>query len=383
MGKDFHRIESAGRQLLALSRLSIEGVIDSKLQVDEIDWPIVFYLAKNHSLIGIVLGGIEHLPKEKLPDKELLLQWLGQTEYIKSQNIVITKVIKKIVAIFENEGIQGVVLKGQGLACLYPRSELRANGDIDYLLINVETSTWLIKKVLKMASSDSKYLHATYHHCDFGNFSGVEVEVHWRASWMFNPLTNKRLQRIMKGLLEQGNVECGGWKMPSLAFQRIYNLVHIYRHLFSTGISMKQLVDYYIVLRASANVCNNDVDDLQKKALIRQLKELHMERFVSALMWIMYEYMGVPKDWLIFEPDAKRGCCLWSEILKSRDDSLKSKNETGNIHFFGNVYFKMKKSIRLFRFGPGEVFFSLIWRIWHALYWMPKYKLIYTMSNSL
>lgn len=60
-----------------------------------------------------------------------------------------------------------------------------------------------------------------------------------------------------------------------------YLLHHIYRHLFSEGIGLRQVMDYYFALRAISLT----TDDRRK--LLAAVKDFGMERFACGLMWVL------------------------------------------------------------------------------------------------
>lgn len=87
--------------------------------------------------------------------------------------------------------------------------------------------------------------------------------------------------------------------MPTAAFNRVYILVHIYRHLFGEGIGLRQLMDYYYVLRQGCT-------EQEREATVNVLKDLGMWRFVGAVMYVMQEVFGLPQENMLAEPDERR-----------------------------------------------------------------------------
>ena len=90
------------------------------------------------------------------------------------------------------------ILKGQGNALLYPNPLWRTPGDID-----VWTKTKSegrcnkddVRKVIEFVQEKNPKEKVCYHHVDYGEYEGVEVEMHYRPSFMFNPVHNCRLQQ--------------------------------------------------------------------------------------------------------------------------------------------------------------------------------------------
>lgn len=80
------------------------------------------------------------------------------------------------------------------------------------------------------------------------------MEAHFRPLFLDSPLRNHRLQGWFQ-LNEQFGVhdaKIGDCVIPTpiVSFNAVYQLCHIYRHLFDEGIGLRQLLDYYFVLRA-------------------------------------------------------------------------------------------------------------------------------------
>ena len=131
---------------------------------------------------------------------------------------------------------------------MYPNPYSRTPGDID---IWVEGGD---KRVISFVRSISPHEKACYHHIEFPSYKGVEVEVHYRPSFLLCFWHNRKLQkyyerekeeqfshRVMLG--EQGEIA-----IPTVVFNLIFQLTHIYDHLMNEGIGLRQLLDYYYVL---------------------------------------------------------------------------------------------------------------------------------------
>ena len=146
------------------------------------------------------------------------------------------------------KGFRTCILKGQGNALMYPNAYSRIPGDID---IWVEGGD---KRVISFVRSISPHEKACYHHIEFPSYKGVEVEVHYRPSFLLCFWHNRKLQKYYESvkdeqfshqvmLGEQGEVA-----IPTVEFNLIFQLTHIYAHLMNEGIGLRQLLDYYYVL---------------------------------------------------------------------------------------------------------------------------------------
>lgn len=104
------------------------------IPIDEKEWEIIFEMSTKQSLVGFVFEGVqkfsENHPNQK-PPFTLLCEWIGETEQIKSQNKQMNDRSAMLKRMFEGWGYGNCILKGQGVARLYPVPEVRQPGDID------------------------------------------------------------------------------------------------------------------------------------------------------------------------------------------------------------------------------------------------------------
>ena len=215
----------------------------------EADWKKLYAIAKKQCLVGVLFDGIKKLPAEHVGmEKELLLQWMAESQMLEKANVRLNDAAIQVSEWFRKKGFRTCILKGQGNALLYPNPYSRTPGDID---IWVEGED---KRVISFVRSISPHEKACYHHIEFPPYKGVEVEVHYRPSFLLCFWHDRKLQkyyervkveqfshRVMLG--EQGEIA-----IPTAEFNLIFQLTHIYAHLMNEGIGLRQLVDYYYVL---------------------------------------------------------------------------------------------------------------------------------------
>ncbi len=151
--------------------------------------------------------------------------------------------------------------------------------------------------------------------------------------------------------------------VPNAAFNRVYILVHIYRHLFAEGIGLRQLLDYYFVLKQG-------LTESEREETLRILRSLGMMRFTRAVMWVLQEVFGMPDRYLLTSPDAKEGRFLLDEIMLAGNFG-KYDERMQRAAGEGTFRWGLRKVLRNFRFVrsyPSEVLWSPIFKVWH-LFW--------------
>ena len=215
----------------------------------EVDWKELYAIAKKQCLVGVLFDGIKKLPAEYVGiEKELLLQWMAESQMLEKANVWLNDAAIQVSEWFRKKGFRTCILKGQGNALLYPNPYSRTPGDID---IWVEGGD---KRVISFVRSISPHEKACYHHIEFPSYKGVEVEVHYRPSFLLCFWHNRKLQKYYERVKEEQFShrvmlgEQGEIAIPTVEFNLIFQLTHIYAHLMNEGIGLRQLVDYYYVL---------------------------------------------------------------------------------------------------------------------------------------
>ena len=199
--------------------------------------------------MGVLFDGIKKLPAEHVGmKKELLLQWMAESQMLEKANVRLNDAAIQVSEWFRKKGFRTCILKGQGNALMYPNPYSRTPGDID---IWVEGGD---KRIISFVRSISPHEKACYHHIEFPSYKGVEVEVHYRPSFLLCFWHNRKLQKYYERVKEEQFShrvmlgEQGEIAIPTAEFNLIFQLTHIFSHLMNEGIGLRQLLDYYYVL---------------------------------------------------------------------------------------------------------------------------------------
>ena len=347
----------------------------------EVDWKELYAIAQKQALLGVLFHGIQRLPKELAPEQKLLMQWMVMAEMIRKQNIRLFQDSVKVCQNFENKGFANCILKGQGNALLYPDPYMRTPGDIDIYLSGGR------RKIMKYVDRVCPNQVMRYHHVDFPVMK-TAIEVHFTPSYMFFPVHNCRMQKWFKEVmdLQCSNVVTlpdgyGEITVPTMNFNVIYILSHLYRHIFTEGIGLRQLLDYYFVLvkwhtdltnltdsnksLPQMTQINTDLDTLR-----HELKYLGLWKFAQAVMFVMKEVFGLSEDRMIAPMDEREGRFLLDEIMRGGnfgqyDDRMGSKVGESKIH----RYFRMNlRNLRFVKHYPTEALSEPLFRTWFALW---------------
>ena len=405
-----------------------ESEIPSSLK--EADWKELYRIAQKQCLVGILFDGIQKLPPAEVGmSKDLLLQWMMQCQMLEKANVRLNDAAIQVSEWFRKKGFRTCILKGQGNALLYPNGLHRTPGDID---IWVEGGD---KRVISFVRSISPHEKACYHHIEFPSYKGVEVEVHYRPSFLLCFWHDRKLQKYYERVKEEQFShrvmlgEQGEIAIPTVEFNLIFQLTHIYAHLMNEGIGLRQLLDYYYVLCDFYKVYQNftnpsvslskgsstfspspsssgsgDVTALRCSEPLRykdggpskvspdcagwdrlgisgdtassdqsavldsvqkELKELGLLKFAGAIMYIMQEVFGMPASRLIVPPNEKYGRFVLNEVLEAGNFGKHDARNRFGRSKLGHNLQRVYRDIRLVRYFPAEALCEPIFRIWH------------------
>ena len=406
VGFDFHNVDA----LRLKSRKELLTLLFRKLLILRI--------------YSILFDGIKKLPAEHVEmEKELLLRWMAESQMLEKANVRLNDAAIQVSEWFRKKGFRTCILKGQGNALMYPNPNSRTPGDIDIWVVGGD------KRVISFVRSISPHEKACYHHIEFPSYKGVEVEVHYRPSFLLCFWHDRKLQKYSERVKEEQFShrvmlgEQGEIAIPTAEFNLIFQLTHIFSHLMNEGIGLRQLVDYYFVIcdfyKVYQNFSNPSVslskgsstfspspsssgsgdvtapsrcsEPLRSKdggpkrstpdcagwdrlgVLQKELKELGVWKFAGGIMYIMQEVFGMPASQLMVRPNEKYGKFVLNEVLEAgnfgRHDA---RNRFGRSQLGHNLQ-RVYRDMRLARYFPAEALCEPLFRVWH-FFWRLKYK---------
>ena len=401
------------------------------------EWQVLFEFCKRQSLLGVGFASVDRLHKVGVEcPSDIRLQWYGYALQIERMNEKHNMQCGEITKRYEHDGLQCCILKGQGNLLNYPESlrMRRTPGDIDLWCITPPSGLSMPNASLRDytnyhgITAVMEYVRmqyrlqgidenpkACYHHIEAPSMDGTEVEVHYRPAFLRSPLRNWRMQRWFEHHADEcmKNKTHLGFSMMTSSVNVVYQMCHLYTHIFEGGVGLRQLMDYYFALR----VWHNDVmecKDLQTQGMWSEglgtpvmsaqevmavIRSFGMGKFAGAVMWVLHKVFeneecrmkneecteaddgGERKlkrinrelkdnnfaPWMICEPNEKEGRKLLEEIMKggnfgqydNRDAALKN----GGMVKHG--VWKLKRVMRLVRSYPEEALWEPVFRVWH------------------
>lgn len=332
--------------------------------VDE--WGELYAMAKKQSLVGVCFAGVQRLQAQRQEPPEMLyLTWMGMAAKIQQRNEVVNRQCVQLGERLKSEGYSYCVLKGQGVAALYKVSRvsdgfivsdlsaLRQSGDIDVWISGSREKT--LAYVQKVSPTNM----VTMLHAELSVFPDTDVEVHFIPTYLRCPWKNRRLQAWFEEFegFEKFPI-VNGFRVPTDEFNLVFLALHIFRHLLGEGIGMRQLMDYYFVLK---HVQDSDTRDRACDVL----NSLGLGKFAGALMWICEKVFGLSKEAMLCAPDSTLGQMILQEIELAGNfgqHDERSKDDESSWHRFWRTN---ATNLRFLWYFPEEVLCTPFYRVWH------------------
>ena len=328
------------------------------------EWVGLYHIAEKQALLGVCFYAIRRLDEQgqsvNIPEA-IRMQWLGVTAQIQRRNEVLNRRCEELHKRLRDAGFRSCILKGQSMAGRYNLDlNFNAGCNLGIYRQSGDIDVWVDgdrKHVMEYVNSIAPTNNVRWLHTQLDVFDDAAVEVHFMPSYLECPWHNRALQRFFDSEMEA----CFASGKCTDRFNQVFILAHAFRHLFSEGVGMRQLMDYYFVLH---NLTLNLNVNHNANATFRSFG---MERFAKAVMWVMQEVFGLESEYLLCEPSEKYGKVLLEEVMKSgnfghQDERVNRIHNESAIHRFWRIGVY---NCRVMSFSPWTVICSPLWRLWH------------------
>lgn len=337
-------------------------------------WKEIYEWAKKQSVIAVIQDGMQKLPNGYVPTN-VLLSWLKLSVGIERANTRHNADLCRLVGFFDCKGIKTRLMKGQGCANFYPHPEHRQPGDIDLFVGDkqYEKAKQLIEKAGIVIKSEGM--------CDAHFLWGqTPVEMHRMEAFFYNKSLNKRLQTIFRKeeWSETQVVEIGAQqiKLFNPTFNVFYIFIHLYHHFMQTGIGLRQVCDWMLVMKASE-------EDIDWNRLHEYIMSTGTLRAWNAFYGLTVEHLGqhlhnVPVWMSAYSSHDVR--FLLNDIMRSGNfgkhgGSLRKRSFNGGLLRNAGSFLSLAgRLVSVSRFGRREAVAYPLWKIFRDKTMLDRYK---------
>lgn len=285
------------------------------------EWKCLYKVAESQTIEALIYDGVQRLPFELLPNRELLLYWVVKVNAIEQKNVIMNACIKEQVLLFNKLGVDAILLKGQGVASYYPNELHRVCGDIDWYFHSKKDSKnvqdELSSRGVQFFSSTVDSVHYLWRSC--------EVEQHTKLFDVFNPFARYRLNNIVreKSIFNKdlNSDEPLRYRTLPANLNIVQVNLHILKHLLSFGIGLRQFCDSAILYAELKG-------KYDEKWLFKVYSEIGILKWIYVLHDLLVEYIGLSENSLPFKRKINSSSrWMMEEILI-----------TGNFGFYDDTY---------------------------------------------
>ena len=230
--------------LIALLRSGIYGTEPKLLNpITEVEWREVYELASRQGVLTLTGVALLKVPKDLLPPKMLLLEWIGQVSLQENIYAQQRERVRELRELWCKAGIKCVELKGESVGRWYKTPSSRYSCDFDCFLSDYEKGNSIIEQQGININEDF-YKNSSFYWKD------LYVENHKFCT----PIRGKMKLKILERKLQQFLSDFPEY--PNEDFNALFLMEHAWSHFFEHAITMKHVCDWAVFRKS----CGNGVD---------------------------------------------------------------------------------------------------------------------------
>ena len=194
---------------------------------------------------------------------------------------------------------------------------------------------------------------------------------------MNSPWRNRCFQKLFQTAKFE-NVEidkCGIVKKLRVDYDLIFQMNHIYRHLLDEGVGMRQVLDFYVLLKEYNKEQNEQTELMNRSEVMKHIQNCGMKRFASALMFVLQDMLDIRNDELLCAASEKHGTFLLNEMMMAGnfghyDERMKALAvRKGKLSYqLQKAQRRFKRNLRFLTSYPEEVICEPLARVYHFVW---------------
>lgn len=255
------------------------------------------------------------LSQEDIP-APVKMQMKGVCMQTMQQHVHLQHTLEQAWTAFEKAGIHAVLMKGAGLAALYPEPQMRTWGDID-LFVGIDQYHPACAVMRDTFPDALKFDEELDHYKHYNLIAdGVSIEIHRVSVGHQHPVDERRYAAMEAAGMAKGEpLAVGGLdvRVPEPTFNALFVLLHSWEHMMTQGANMRQLCDWTLLLHRYK-------DTINRAQLKRDLKALALMDVWQLYGWIAVRKLGLPENEMPFYTPScgKRAELLLDDLLSGR-----------------------------------------------------------------
>ncbi|MBR1514969.1 MAG: nucleotidyltransferase family protein [Bacteroidales bacterium] len=266
---------------------------------EPIDWKGIMRIANHHGNTALLSDVATRMTGDNSPGAKMQAKMRDSMRSNLVHQMNLKSILISVVQNFRQHGVEPVLLKGFGLAMLYPNPSLRQFGDIDLFvgLGQFHEACALVREMPGCYNWGMEVDVGRHYNVDFGPYP---MEIHRVSADVIDEEENKTYAAIEQdGLFDNARkVDWEGFELsvPSKEFMVFFTFFHAWHHFLTSGVGLRQLSDVAMALHAYAGEM-----DLNK--LHSWIAGMHLTEPWQAFGSLMVEHIGLSQAEMPFYTD--------------------------------------------------------------------------------
>lgn len=218
-------------------------------------------VATRQGVSAICFDGLQRLVDARIFDADSLdksqsLQWIGSVLHQEQVFNVQLESARRLAELWDQNGLDTIVMKGISLGRLYPHPEHRPCSDMDCFLQWTGSNENLHEASERgnvIAEENDFNVDRSYYKNSKIILKGLTVENHQYLLPIKGSRKAKKMERQLRSWIYDGNNDyIAGTKLiaPTSFFDSVYVLAHAREHFLNEGILLRHICDWAMVLKA-------------------------------------------------------------------------------------------------------------------------------------
>lgn len=274
-----------------LIKLLAHSITGTKItNVKDIDWTVLIKESIAQTVSIVAFDSAADL-KDKIP-KDIYTSWFNHTYGSLLINSYVENSQKELTKILSSYNFPYFILKGLSSAAYYEKPELRALGDVDFLIQADKKNE--IKEILKQngykVSLENHICHIVF------TKPKAHLEMHFEISGIPNGQSGERVREYMGNALENAEIKKHSGELfytPAHHHHAIILLLHMQHHILGEGIGLRHLMDWACFVHKTYNM------PFWEEKVVPILKEIGLLEFANIFTALCIKCFGINSpEWI-------------------------------------------------------------------------------------
>ena len=257
----------------------------AKEQLDGVNWQAVLQESLAQTLPMTAFQSAKAYESE-MP-KDVFARWKNIFFQAYQTNVRVQQAQADMAEIMHEKGFSYIVIKGESSAAYYSQPELRALGDVDFL---IDTSRQEEIENALMAAGYERDSMAHISHRIFRK-PGAHLEMHYQVPGIPVGEKGEKVRTFLKSAATSGVKKQGGLSeffAPTDAHHGLIILLHMQHHNLNDGLGLRHLCDWAAFVKATQD------EAFWTEELLPLMRDIGILKYAAVVTKMCYLYLHVP-----------------------------------------------------------------------------------------